>query len=222
MNGEHEELIGKLKEAIIDIDEDEVVRVSREVIDAGVNPLEAIEKGLAEGMKVVGAKFEKLEVFLTDLMLAAEAMDKALKILLPHIPRVEKPERRGKVVIGTVMGDIHELGKNIVATMLKVNGFEVLDLGVDVPASKFYTEAEKFGADIIAVSALMSSTIGGQKDVIDYLEAQSVRDKYIVLVGGGPTTQEWAEQIGADGYGETAMDAVRIAKTLLEKKGGEV
>ncbi len=219
MSNKGAELIDKLKKAIIEIDEDEVVNLSKEIIKANINPLEAIEKGLAEGMKIVGEKFEKMEIFLTDLMMAGEAMDKALKILLPHIPKTAKlEEKKGKVVIGTVMGDIHELGKNVVATMLKVNGFDVLDLGVDVPAAKFYTEAEKFGANIIAVSALMSSTIGGQKDVIEYLKAQGVREKYIVLVGGGPTTPEWAEQIGADGYGETATDAVKVAATLLEKK----
>ena len=115
-------------------------------------------------------------------------------------------------------GDIHDIGKNILAALLSANGFDVHDLGVDVPTSKFIEEAEKVGADIIALSALMSSTIGGQKDVIDYLRETGKRKKFIVMVGGGPTTQEWAEEIGADGYAETATEAVKVALELIGKK----
>jgi methanogenic corrinoid protein MtbC1 len=149
--------------------------------------------------------------------MAAEAMQAALSILLPKISK-EKVMRKGLVVSGTVKGDIHDIGKNILVAMLRANGFEVYDLGVDVPTSKFIEEAEKVGADIITLSALMASTLGGQKDVIDYLKAMGKRDKFIIMVGGGPTTKEWADEIGADGYAETASEAVKLALELIEKK----
>ncbi len=126
--------------------------------------------------------------------------------------------RKGTVVCGTVKGDIHEIGKKIVAALLRANGFEVYDLGADVPTSRFIEEAGKVGADIIGLSALMSSTLGAQKDVIDYLRAVGEREKHIVIVGGGPTTQEWANEIGADGYAKTAPEAVKLALKLIRKK----
>jgi len=122
------------------------------------------------------------------------------------------------VVSGTVKGDIHELGKNILVALLRANGFEVYDLGVDVATSRFIEEAEKVNADIIALSALMSSTLGGQKDVIDYLKETGKRKRFVVMVGGGPTTKDWASEIGADGYAETATEAVKVALELVGKK----
>jgi len=137
--------------------------------------------------------------------------------LLAEIPK-DKTLRKGTVVCGTVRGDVHEIGKRIVAALLQANGFEVYDLGADVPSSKFIEEAGKVRADIIGLSALMSSTLGAQKDVIDYLKAVGQRKKYIVMVGGGPTTQEWADQIGADGYAKTAPEAVKLAIKLVKNK----
>ncbi|NIR87454.1 dimethylamine corrinoid protein 3 [Candidatus Bathyarchaeota archaeon] len=212
-----EELLKKLSEAVIACDKEAVVKTAREAIEKGLDPVKAIEKGLSVGAIAVGKKFDRLEIFLTDLMMAAEAMKAGLDVLLPLIPE-EKILKKGTIVSGTVKGDIHDIGKNIVSALFSANGFEVHDLGVDVPASKFIMEAEKVGADIIAMSALMSSTIGGQKDVIDYLRETGKRGKFIVMVGGGPTTQEWAEEIGADGYAETATEAVKAALKLIEKK----
>jgi corrinoid protein of di/trimethylamine methyltransferase len=212
-----EEKIKKLCEAVVAGDREAAIKVANEIIEGGLDIIDAIEKGLMIGAKEVGDKFDKMEIFLPELMMAADAMQAALNVLLPKIPKGEVP-RKGVVVSGTVKGDIHDIGKNILVAMLRANGFEVHDLGVDVPTSKFIDEAEKVGADIITLSALMASTLGGQKDVIDYLKAMGKRDKFIVMVGGGPTTKEWADEIGADGYAETASEAVKLALELIEKK----
>lgn len=217
INMSEEKLLRKLSEAVIACDKKAVVKAAQEAIKKGLDPVKAIEKGLSEGAIIVGDKFDRLEIFLTDLMMAADAMKAGLDVLLPLISK-EKILKKGTVVSGTVKGDIHDIGKNILAALLSANGFDVHDLGVDVPTSKFIEEAEKVGADIIALSALMSSTIGGQKDVIDYLRETGKRKKFIVMVGGGPTTQEWAEEIGADGYAETATEAVKVALELIGKK----
>ncbi|UCH71295.1 MAG: corrinoid protein [Candidatus Bathyarchaeota archaeon] len=212
-----EELLNKLSEAVVACDRDAVVKAAHEAIEKGLDPVKAIERGLSKGAIIVGEKFDKLEIFLTDLMMAAEAMQAGLDTLLPLISE-EKVLKKGTVVSGTVKGDIHDIGKNILVALFSANGFDVHDMGVDVSTSKFIEEAEKVGADIIALSALMSSTIGGQKDVIDYLRETGKREKFIVMVGGGPTTLEWAEEIGADGYAETATEAVKVAAGLIEKK----
>ena len=217
INMSEEELLRKLSEAVVACDKDAVVKATQEAIEKGLDPVKAIEKGLSKGAITVGEKFDRLEIFLTDLMLGAEAMKAGLDMLLPLIPK-EKVLKKGTVVCGTVKGDIHDIGKNILAALLSANGFDIHDLGVDVPTSKFIEEAEKVGADIIALSALMSSTIGGQKDVIDYLRETGRRGKFIVMVGGGPTTPEWTEEIGADGYAETATEAVKVALGLIQKK----
>ncbi|MEM2739043.1 MAG: corrinoid protein [Candidatus Bathyarchaeia archaeon] len=214
-----EELIAKLRNAIIACNREEAIRASQEIVEKGLDLVKVIEEGLVRGAKEVGEKFDRLEIFLPELMMAAEAMQAALNVLLPKIPK-EKVPKKGVVVSGTVKGDIHDIGKNILVTLLRANGFEVYDLGVDVPTSKFIEEAERVGADIITLSALMASTLGGQKDVIDYLKASGKRDKFIVMVGGGPTTREWAEEIGADGYAETASEAVKVALELIKKKRG--
>jgi corrinoid protein of di/trimethylamine methyltransferase len=211
------EMIKKLSEAIIAGDREAAIKAANEVVERGLDVVKAIEEGLMAGAKEVGEKFDRMEIFLPELMMAAEAMQAALNVMLPNIPKGKVP-RKGVVVSGTVKGDIHDIGKNILVAMLRANGFEVYDLGVDVPTSKFIEEAERVRADIITLSALMASTLGGQKDVIDYLKAIGKRDKFIVMVGGGPTTKEWADEIGADGYAETASEAVTLALELIEKK----
>ncbi|UCH05318.1 MAG: corrinoid protein [Candidatus Thorarchaeota archaeon] len=208
--------IEALKQAVVNGDEVAVPYLARKALDAGVSPIDILEKGISEGAQIVGEQFEKMEIFLTELMLSGEAMMAGLEVVLPHVKAEDVPQR-GKVVVGTVRGDIHEIGKNIFKSLLIANGFEVSDIGVDVPTSKFVAEAEKIKADIIAVSALMTSTLGGQKDVIDFLEQTGDRAKYIVMVGGGPTNQEWADEIGADGFAETAPEAVRVAAKLIEE-----
>jgi len=212
-----EELFKKLSEAVIASDSQAVVEAAKQVIEKGIDPVEAIEKGLSKGAIAVGEKFDKMEIFLTGLMMAADAMKAGMGILLPHISK-EKIVRKGTIVSGTVKGDIHDIGKNILVALFQANGFDVYDLGTDVSTSKFIEEAEKVNADIITLSALMSSTIGGQKDVIDYLKETGKRKNFIVMVGGGPTTREWVEEIGADGWAETATEAIKLASELIEKK----
>ena len=212
-----EELFKRLREAVIAGNEKAVIKVAKEVVEKKFDPLEAIEKGLSAGATVLSEKFNKLEIFLPDLLVAADAMKAGLDILLPNIPK-EKAFKKGTVVIGTVKGDIHDVGKNIVVALLRANGFNVHDLGIDIATLKLIEKAEEVRADIIALSALMSSTIGGQKDVIDYLKDVGKREKFIVMVGGGATTQEWAEEIGADGYAETAAEAVMVASRLAERR----
>jgi len=212
-----EELFQKLSEAVMVADSQAVVDAAKQVIEKGIDPVEAIEKGLSKGAIAVGEKFDKMEIFLTGLMMAADAMKAGMDVLLPHVSK-EKIVKKGTVVSGTVKGDIHDIGKNILVALLRANGFDVYDLGVDVSTSKFIEEAEKVKADIITLSALMSSTIGGQKDVIDYLKETGKRENFIVMVGGGPTTREWVEEIGADGWAETATEAIKLASELIEKK----
>jgi len=212
-----EELFKKLSDAVVACDSQAVVEAAKQVIEKRIDAVEAIEKGLSKGAMIVGEKFDKLEIFLTGLMMAADAMKAGMDVLLPTISK-EKVVKKGTVVSGTVRGDIHDIGKNILVALLRANGFDVYDLGTDVPTSKFIEEAEKVKADVITLSALMSSTIGGQKDVIDYLRETGKREKFIVMVGGGPTTREWFEEIGADGWAETATEAVKIASELIKKK----
>jgi len=210
----------ELYNAIITYDKERAISAAKKIAEEEDDIIKAIEECLVRGAKDVGEKFDRLEIFLPELLMAADVMQAALNILLPKIPRGKVP-KKGVVVSGTVKGDIHDIGKNILVAMLRANGFEVYDLGVDVPTSKFIEEAERVQADIITLSALMASTLGGQKDVIDYLKATGKRDKFIVMVGGGPTTREWAEEIGADGYAETASEAVKVALELIKKKRGE-
>ena len=215
-----EEIFGKLKEAIIEGDGPELVRLVEGALGE-VNALELIEKGMMPGMTEVGDKFSCGQVYLPELLMAAEAWEEAMVVLKPKLVESgASMEKQGVVVVGTVQTDIHEIGKNVVCNLMTTAGFEVHDIGIDLPASKFLEAAEKVGADIIAASAIMSTTIAYQKDIIELLEARGMRDKYMVMVGGGVVTQEWADKIGADGYGDLASDAVDTAKKLMTKKKG--
>jgi len=196
-------------------------RAAREALDAGMDPMRVLEVELFPIMKSVGARFENGEYFLTDLMSAADAMRAASHILESKIReegRGEMPTRRtGRLVIGTVSGDIHDIGKNIVALLLEVNGFDIDDLGKDVESMKFIERAEELQANIVALSALMTTTKPAQKEVMDLLNEMRIRDKHVVMVGGAPTSREWANQIGADGWAETAGEAVRVAQKFVGK-----
>ncbi len=209
------DVLGKLKGAILEFDEDAALEAAKEAVAEGVDPVKAIG-ALAEGLNELGEAFEKMEVFLPEIMLASDAFKAALEILEPELKKSHKEgEKAIPVVIGTIQGDVHQVGKDMVATFLTTAGFDVHDLGVDVAPSRFLEEAKKVGAKVIAVAALMSTTRPVQKDLIDFLEAKGVREDYIVLVGGGVVTQEWANEIKADGYGQDAIATVEIAKKLL-------
>jgi len=205
-----EKILKDLQNAILGYDSTAAVRAAKAAIAAKMDPHVAIEKGFVPSIEEIGEKFEKMEVYLPELMLAADAMRAGLALLLPLIPKGSKGAK-ATIIMGTVQGDVHEIGKNIVSSMLMAGGFNVVDLGVDVKTIAFVEEAKKAGAKIIGASALMSSTIGSQKDIVDYLVSSGDRKKRAVLVGGGPTTKEWAKEIGADGCGMTAVEAVKLA-----------
>ncbi len=214
----NESIYERLNAAIIAGDKDELLVAVEDAFREGVALSDIIEKGMSPGMKEVGERFARYEIYLPEMLMAAEAWEHAMKVLDPKLLSAGAEHRKvGRVVIGTVKGDIHSIGKNIVAAMLKMSGFEVFDLGMDAAASAFVIKAEEVGADIIAASALMSTTMPQQKDIIEHLEARGVRDKYCVLVGGGSTSQEWADSIGADGYGRTAGDAASLALKAVSK-----
>jgi len=213
------EILEKLRISVINGDIEAAEAAAKEAINIGLDPLEAIEEGLSKGIREVGDKFEKLELFLPDMIQAAEAMSRAIAILEEKISFKEYSEKdRGVVIIGTVEGDIHDIGKNIVVALLKANGFKVYDLGKDVPSIKFIEKAEEVNADVIAISALLSSTMIKQEEIIKMLKDMNLRNKYMVIVGGAPVTEEWARKIGADAYGKTANEGVLKIKEFLKNK----
>ncbi len=211
-----EELFKKMATSIIDGDSDAAVSLAQESIGAGIDPLDAITKGFVVGVNTVGEAFGRGDAFLPELVMAGEAMKAAVSTLDPEMKK-RGTERKmlGKVVIATVEGDIHEIGKSLVATMLGASGFEVFDLGVDTPSDKIIGKALEVNADIIAMSALLTTTMVKQREVIEELEKEGLRKKVKVMVGGAPVTRDWVTTIGADGYSEDAIGAVMLAKQLL-------
>lgn len=211
-----EELFKKMATSIIDGDSDAAVELAKESITAGVDPLEAITNGYVVGVNTVGEAFGRGDAFLPELVMAGEAMKAAVTTLDPEMKK-RGTERKmlGKVVIATVEGDIHEIGKSLVATMLGASGFEVYDLGVDQPSDKIIGKALEVNADIIAMSALLTTTMVKQREVIEELEKEGLRSRIKVMVGGAPVTRDWVAQIKADGYSEDAIGAVALAKNLL-------
>jgi len=192
--------------------------LTRKFLDEGKDPLEMIA-ALTETMNKLGELFERLEIFLPQLILAGEALTASVEILRPKIMEAgEQGAPKGKVVIGVVKGDLHAIGKNIVKLMLDTNGFEVKDLGYDVDSLTFIKEAEAMGADIIGASSLMTTTMPGQKEIIELLKEKGIRDRYKVVIGGAPTGQEWADQIGADLWCEDATSAPKMMAELLQKQ----
>ena len=216
---EQQEILENLSMAIIEGDEDKAKEYAKEVLIGKMDPLKAVEQGLSKGMITLGERFEKGEVFLPDLLIAADAFNIAIGVLKPAM-EVQKKQvaKLGIVLIGTVNGDVHGIGKNIVAIVLEAYGFEVVDIGVDNPSLKFIEAAEKVKADVIGLSSLMTTTMPAQKEVIDILKEMSLRKKYLVIIGGGPVTKEWADKIGADGYAESAFQAVDMIKELLSRR----
>jgi len=202
----------RIVEAVLIGEVEKTKTLTQDILKKGASPHDVIEKGLMEGMNLVGDKFENREYFLPDLLVAAEAVKRATEILKPHL----KGERgRGTVVIGTVSGDIHDLGKNLVASTLEASGFRVMDLGVDVPAERFVNAAKEEKAEIVAISALITTTMVGMKDVIEAMVRSGIRKKVKIMVGGAPLDEEFARKIGADRYARTSRDAARKAVELV-------
>ena len=211
-----EDLLKQARQAVIEGDEEAAVAMAKKVIAEGINPVEIINEGLSPAMTEVGDGFANEEIPLPGVLVAAEAMTKAIEIMEPHIAKEEVAETLGTVVIGTVEGDIHDIGKRIVATMLKVYGFEVHDLGRDVPIDVFIEKAKELKPDILGSSSLMTTTMGGQKILEEKLREAGIRDNFKTMIGGAATTQEWADKIGCDCYAEDANDTVLKAKELIK------
>jgi len=213
------EILRELRMAVMSYDAMKAEELVRRAVDEGLDPL-ACADVLTEAIREVGDKFEEGELFLPDLMAAASVLERATPILKREIERSGKKMRNlGRVVIGTVFGDIHSIGKTLVAALLTAAGFEVIDLGVNVKASEFIDAVKRYDPDILAMSALLTTTAPEQRKVIEALERENLRDKVKIMVGGGPITQEFAEDIGADGYAATAPEAVKLAEKLIGEKG---
>jgi corrinoid protein of di/trimethylamine methyltransferase len=213
---QNEDLFKEMEQSITDGEAEKAADLARQSIAMGIDPLDAINKGFVAGVNFVGDQFSCGNMFLPELVMAGEAMKAAVAVLEPELARRGTARTMlGKVVLCTVEGDIHEIGKTLVGTMLSATGFQVFDMGVDVPVMKVVEKAREVGADIVAMSALLTTTMVHQKDVIEALEDVGLRDKVKVMVGGAPVTQEWVKQINADGYSEDAIGAARVAKQLL-------
>lgn len=211
-----EELFTAMRQSIIDGDTARAVAKAEEALARGVPPLDAIEQGYMPGLSWIGEQFGEGVLFLPDMIRAARAMQKAVDTLEPEMQR-QATQRRvlGRVVIGTVKGDVHEIGKNLVGMMLSTSGFEVHDLGVDVSPERFIAAAREHDADVIGVSALLTTTMAGQRTVIESVTAAGLRPKVKVIVGGAPVSSAWASAIGADGYSEDAVGAVALIRRLV-------
>lgn len=210
------ELFQKMSQSIIDGDSDAAAELAKQAIAAEIDPLEAINKGFVVGVNTVGDAFARGDAFLPELVMAGEAMKAAVAVLEPEMKK-RGTERKilGKVVLATVQGDIHEIGKTLVGTMLSASGFEVYDLGVDVPAEKILAKAKEIDADIVGLSALLTTTMVKQREVIEAMDKEGLRRKIKVMVGGAPVTRDWVQRIEADGYSEDAIGAVAVAKQLV-------
>jgi corrinoid protein of di/trimethylamine methyltransferase len=210
------ELYTKMEKTVLDGDIDAAAELADEALSKGMDPLEVINEGYLIGLQKVGDLWEKGELFLPEMIQGAEAMKAAVAKLQPAL--LAKKETRkilGKVVIGTVHGDIHEIGKSIVGTMLSANGFEVVDLGADVPNEDFINKAKEIDADIIGLSALLTTTMPEQKTIIELIKKEGLANKIKVVIGGAPVSQSWSDEIGASGYAEDAVAAVSLCKSLM-------
>ncbi len=206
--------------SVLEGDADAAEKLAHEALDKKYPPLEVIEKGFVKGIKEVGRLWEEGSLFLPELVMGAESMKRAMAVLQPALGKDEaRPKSLGHVVIGTIEGDIHDIGKTLVATMLSANGFEITDLGADVPVARFVDEAQARGAGCIAVSALLTTTMSGQRRVVEELKKRALRGKVKIMVGGAPCSDEWAREIGADGYAGDAVAAVSLAQGLMASGG---
>jgi dimethylamine corrinoid protein len=211
---DEKELFQRLSDAVVDMDEVQAAELAQRAVAEGVDAYQAIDQGLVHGMMRASQLFEEEEYFIPELLLCSDAMYAGLAILQPHLKRDDQKAKR-KVVIGVVEGDTHDIGKNLVKIMLDASGFEVIDLGRDVPPRTFVERAVSEGAEIVALSTLMTTTMEGMAEVIRILDAEGVRPRFKVMIGGGPISHAFAEKIGADGYSANAAEAVRLAKRLV-------
>lgn len=215
------DLFKEMAKAVIEGDEQKAISLAKEALAMGIDPTEAIEKGFSKGMNEVGRRFEKLEIYLPEVILSADAMVAGVGVFREHILSKKKEGVQKTVILGTIQGDVHDIGKNIIKIMLESNGFKVYDLGRDVPVIQFVEKVKELHPDIVGVSALMTTTMVLMPKLIETLKEHGLRESVKVMVGGAPVLPDWAKEIGADGYGETAMEAVRVAKELVGLKESE-
>jgi corrinoid protein of di/trimethylamine methyltransferase len=223
-NGVHKHMKAKeifegLHDAILTLDIERARGLAEEIVKTDIDVTDAINAGMLPAMEEIGSKFQSGALFLPELQLSGKVFQAVMDILLPKLMESgQKMKSKGRIVFGTVKGDIHNIGKDLTCTILKTAGFDVVDLGVDVPTLTFLAEAQKNEADIIGLSALMSTTIPMQREIIEALKSKGLREKFRVIVGGAPVSQKWADEIGADGYGEDAVQAVELSKELCASK----
>jgi len=214
------DILKRLVQAVQEGEDEEALALAQQAMAEKMDPLQAVD-ALTEAIREVGDRFERMEVFLPEMMLAAQAMQKALEPITPYLEeRKAQRKRKGTVVLGTVEGDIHEIGKSIVALLLEVNGYVVHDLGPDVNALDFIKRAQEVEADVIGASALMTTTMPGQQEIVALLKDMGLRERFLVMVGGTPVTDAWAEEIGADAWAENAMQAVVVLDKVMEVRRG--
>ena len=209
-----EELLKKLSDCGVEMEEEEAAETAKDYLEAGYPAFDGIMDGLVDGMNRASDLYDAEEYFVTDVLLCSDAMYAGLDILRPHLPDQETEEKK-KAVIGVVEGDTHDIGKNLVKIMLETAGFEMFDLGRDVPLDSFVEKAKEVNADLICMSTLMTTTMTGMKTVIEKLQEEGIRDAVKVMVGGSPISPGYAKEIGADGYSTNAVEAVKVAKSLL-------
>jgi dimethylamine corrinoid protein len=217
---EQAQIFQDLSDAVVAMDDDKVIELAKRVITEGIDVYDAIEKGLSHGMERAGRLFEEEEYFVPELLICSDAMYAGLDLLNPHLKRVGEGPRH-KIVIGVIEGDTHDIGKNLVRIMTETGGFEIYDLGRDVPAQQFVDKAREVDADIIAISTLMTTTMQGMAEVIGLLKAANLREKFKVIVGGGPVSAGFADRIGADGYAANAGAAVKLVRRLVNEEKAE-
>jgi corrinoid protein of di/trimethylamine methyltransferase len=214
-----EEILKDLAEAVLNMDEDLAVKAAHEAVEAGLDAFDAITNGLVVGMNRAGELYDEEEYFVPELLICSDAMYAGLGVLQPHLKK-EEARARKKCVIGVVEGDTHDIGKNLVRIMLDVAGFEMHDLGRNVPLASFVEKAKEVSADLICLSTLMTTTMDGMSAVIEMLKEEGIRDRFKVMIGGGPISQGFADRIGADGYADNAAGAVRIARQVCGLAAG--
>lgn len=213
-----EEVLAKMRASIEDYDKEAAVAAAREALEVGIDPNLAMEEGFAKPIRALGEAFDRMEIFLPQLVMAADAMKAGVTVLEEAILASGSTlEKKGVVVLGTVEGDIHDIGKTVVMAMLQAGGYEVHDLGVEVPTPRFIQAAEEINANIIGMSALLSTTMLRQRDVIELLCNKGLAGRYFTIVGGAPVTQKWADEIGADAYARDAVEAVKVLDASREK-----
>ena len=212
-----EELLKALSDCVVDMEDEEVNEVAEEYVSAGYPAIDGILQGLVDGMNKAAQLYEEEEYYIPELLICSDAMYNGLEILKPHLPQTDN-EAKSKVVIGVVEGDTHDIGKNLVRIMLEAAGFEIYDMGRDVTLENFVEKAKEVNADVVAMSTLMSTTMPGMEKVVQLLKEAGIREQVKVIIGGAPLSWAYAKKIGADGYSENAVEAVRLVKDLLAGK----